>query len=138
MQRMDTFKISKRPYAVDLSSFQTRWTEARWSGKPPKDALPGSWDCFINAVWFRRRRGTTVACVGKLWDIFREKPETVAQYLKVCDTGRYGGRCDGRWDGELYWGAQSPVEIQRHLDLLEPMLENYPEIPQGYDGWYVF
>lgn len=139
MQRMDTFKITKRPYAVDLSSLQARWDESTRNGKP---LVPpsGTWDREVGAVWFRRRRGVTVACIGRLWDIRWEgqKPETAAEFLETCRTGGYGGDCKGRWDGECYWGAQEPEQIQRHLDLLRPMLENYPEIPRGYDGWWVF
>lgn len=50
----------------------------------------------------------------------------------------YGGSCEGRWDGQRYWGAQEPDVMAQHLDLLRPMIVNYPEIPAGYDGWWRF
>lgn len=116
------FAISRRPYAVDLSSLHTS----------------GDSDAQINAVWYRRRNGATVACVGHLWDIQHPLPKDAAEFLARHDDGRYGGRCEGRWDGENYWGAQQPAEIQRHLELLRPMLTAYPAIPDGYDGWWRF
>lgn len=130
MIREDRFLISQRPYAVDLSSLRTS-TNDYPSGRK-------SYSGRIDAVWFRRRRGVTVACVGTLWDIQDEVPANALQFLERHDDGRYGGDCDGRWDGETYWGAGAPDVIERHLVLLRPMLANYPAIPAGYDGWWRF
>lgn len=52
--------------------------------------------------------------------------------------GRYGGTCEGRWDGQNYWGAQKPDVIAEHLALLRPMLANYPAAPSSYDCWWRF
>lgn len=129
MIREDRFLISRKPYAVDLGSLsQYHRTEGSTHAS-----------YRVDAVWFRRRRGITVACIGTLWDIQTDPaPKDVAEFLARHDDGRYGGTCDGRWDGERYWGAQEPDVIASHLDLLRPMLANYPEIPAGYDGWYTF
>lgn len=129
MIREDKFRISKRPYAVDLDSLKVTRTQGGRS----------HW-VKINAVWFRRRPGVTVACVGHLWDLLSEAcPEaSTNDVLAWMNDGRYGGTCEGRWDGESYWGAQRPEEIERHLGLLRPMLENYPEVPPNYDGWWIF
>lgn len=121
MIREDRFLISRRPYAVDLSSLCVDLHR-----------------CTINAVWFRRRSGKTVACVGYLWDYQRPAPADVAEFLRRHDDGRYGGECEGRWDGENYWGAQKPDVIEQHLALLKPMLANYPDAPAGFDGWWRF
>lgn len=122
MIREDRFLISRRHYAVDLGSLDT---------SDPDRA-------HINAAWFRRRAGVTAACVGHLWDIQQPAPADAAGFLARRDDGRYGGTCEGRWDGERYWGAQEPAVIERHLALLRPMLASYPAIPCGYSGWWRF
>jgi len=122
-----SFGISgKRRYAVDHSSLVL---EPSTSGLTP---------ATIRAVWFRRKDRVTGACVGSLWNLFRPAPADVADFLARSTDGRYGGVCEGRWDGTRYWGAQEPGIIEHHLRLLRPMLEIYPEIPPGFDGWYVY
>ncbi|WP_030975190.1 hypothetical protein [Streptomyces sp. NRRL S-1824] len=120
MIREDRFLISRRPYAIDLASLIDGPVSA------------------VTAVWFRRKQGATVACIGNLWDTQRPTPKDVAEFLARHTDGRYGGTCEGRWDGEHYWGAQKPDTIAEHLELLRPMLANYPAIPAGYDGWWRF
>ncbi|MGW2739087.1 hypothetical protein ACWC4D_33420 [Streptomyces sp. NPDC001288] len=122
MRRENRFLISRKPYAVDIQGLRTS----------------GNNTAYLDAVWFRRRRGVTVACVGHLWDIQNPLPKDAAEFLARHDDGRYGGTCEGRWDGERYWGAQAPELIGAHLSLLRPMLANFPAIPPGYDGWWTF
>lgn len=139
MIKMEKFFISKRPYAVNLASFAATWHEPTWRGDPPPNARKGTWNCAINAVWFRRRSGVTAACIGYLWDIRTTEPANSLTFLEGLTDGRYGGTTLGRWDGEGYWGSEVTLEEQnRHLEVLRPMLENYPEIPAGYDGWWRF
>lgn len=121
MIREDRFLISRKPYAIDLTSL--RITEHMVT---------------INATWFRRRSGTTIACVGHLWDIQDTAPADAAEFLARHDNGRYGGTCEGRWDGARYWGAQEPDTMAQHLTVLRPMLAAYPEIPAGHEGWWRF
>jgi hypothetical protein len=135
---MDGFAISKRPYAVDLDSFQAEWHEYTWSGEPPPGARKGTWRCTIQAVWFRRRSGVTVACIGDLWDIQTEEPKTALEMLERHDDGRYGGDTQGRWNGEGYWGNVTLAEQNEHLEILRPMLAAYPAVPPGFDGWWRF
>jgi hypothetical protein len=132
--REDRFLISRRPYAIDLSSLKGEQRE-----REDRILFSGS----VKASWFRRQGGVTRACVGSLglWSHYLterlnlSKPREV---LSVDLDGRYGGDCHGRWDGENYWGAQKPDTIERHLALLRPMLANYPDLPQGFDGWWRF
>lgn len=131
MIREDRFLISNRPYAVDLSSFRVTSENAYPDGRR-------SYWCRVDAVWFRRRHGVTAACVGNLRDLQDERPTDAAEFLDHFTDGRYGGDCEGRWDGDNYWGAGAPDVIERHLALLRPMLANYPAIPDGYDGWWRF
>jgi hypothetical protein len=136
--KMEKFLISKGPYAVDLDSFKAEWHETRWNGEPPPNARKGTWHCTVDAVWFRRRRRETVACIGTIWDICTEAPADVHEFLKGHNDGRYGGNTEGRWDGASYWGTGTLEEQQEHLKILRPMLENYPAVPPSYDGWWRF
>lgn len=129
MIRETRFLISRKPYAVDLTSLRS-------SERDPNK----TWAWYsIDALWFRRRKGVTVACTGSLRTIIDDPaPATAEEFLTRFTDGRYGGDCHGRWDGENYWGAQKPFEIDLHLTVLEPMLANYPTIPAGHDGWWTF
>ncbi|MGW5582838.1 hypothetical protein [Streptomyces sp. NPDC003857] len=129
MIRENRFLISRKPYAIDLSSLQ------RSERDPDK-----TWAWYaVDAVWFRGTKNDPVACLGSLRTIIDDPaPVNVEEFLARFTDGRYGGDCQGRWDGENYWGAQKPLEIDLHLSLLEPMLANYPAVPDGYDGWWTF
>lgn len=130
MKREDKFVMSHRPYAVDLGSL-TNTSDRRF---------------VVSAVWFRRRRGELVACTGYLWDhqgpcLARpdeQYPKDALDFLKRCDTGPYGGTTTGRWDGIGYWGEEVPEIVQTHLEVLRPMLENFPAVPPCFDGWWTF
>lgn len=130
MIRSDRFLISQRPYAVDLASLRT---------SEPRSAHDGSLyvRATLDAVWFRRRQGVTVACIGQLWD-HQAPPADAAQFLAQHADGRYGGNCFGRWDGKAYWGDGDLKIMAGNLAVLRPMLANYPAIPEGYLGWYHF
>lgn len=134
MRRDTRFLISRKPFAIDLSTVTLEASErdgAYW--------LTG--DC--QAVWYRRKSGVTYACLGSLhlWAQWRrEKPDLSSPEAMLGNDldSRYGGDPAGRWDGERYWGSQKPFEQALHLTVLEPMLANYPVIPDGYDGWWTF
>lgn len=131
MIKMEKFLISKGPYAVDLGSLALK--ESR------RDDGTSFWRATVNAVWFRRRRGVTVACIGYLWNYQNEKPVDALAFLKAHDDGRYGGTTLGRWDGAGFWGDGVSLEEQEeYLAILRPMLENYPAVPAGFDGWWRF
>lgn len=138
MIKMSKFLISKNPYAVDLGSFKAVWHKTQWAGEPPPGSPEGVWRCTVQAVWFRRRRGETVASIGTLWKSFTDAPVTALEFLERHVDGRYGGNAVGRWDGDSYWGNVTLDVQQRHLEILRPMLENYPAAPAGYDGWWRF
>jgi hypothetical protein len=129
MIREDKFLISRKPYAINLSSF-------RQSERDPEK----TWAWYtVDAVWFRGRKNEPVACIGTLRDIIDDpEPADAADFLSRFDDGRYGGDCHGRWDGDSYWGNVTLAEQQRHLAILQPMLANYPAVPDGYDGWWTF
>jgi hypothetical protein len=132
MIREDRFLISRRPYAVDLSSLRGD------TAPTPNGRRPSSFDGRINAVWFRRKQGTTAACIGTLWDLQYPTPADATAFLLAHEDGRYGGDCEGRWDGDSYWGNVTLTVQEQHLATLRPMLAAYPAIPAGYDGWWRF
>lgn len=132
MIRDDHFLISRKPYAVDLTTLRGNRMDT------PGGRNPYSYDGRIDAVWFRRRKGVTVACIGTLWDLQHPEPADAREFLTQHDDGRYGGDCHGRWDGSSYWGNVPLAEQERHLAILRPMLANYPAVPPGYDGWWTF
>jgi hypothetical protein len=134
MNRETRFLISRKPYAVDLSTL----TASQWE-RGDQVGLSGS----VDALWFRRRKGVTVACIGslKLWS--HNLPDRVDlldehAVLSADLDGRYGGDCHGRWDGTGYWGAENPDVQEQHLQILRLMLAKYPALPPGYDGWWTF
>ena len=132
MIKDSSFRISRKPYAVDLSTLRGT------SEDTPKGRNPSSYSGVINAVWFRRRSGLTIACIGTLWDHQYPTPVDAVAFLVAHEDGRYGGNCHGRWDGESYWGNVTLDVQNRHLTVLRPMLSNYPKLPPGYDGWWRF
>lgn len=136
MIREDDFRISRRPYAVRLDSLHARFHHIE---RRIGQSKPGYWDCRIDAVWFRRRRGETVAVLGTLWAFQDAEPADAADFLRKHTDGRYGGSAEARWDGTSYWSNQLTLDSDEYcLDILRPMLANYPAIPPGYDGWWRF
>lgn len=124
MIRDDRFVLSRRQFAVDLNSLDTH---------SPRRRLE------VTAVWFRRRRGITIACLGLLWDFQQRTPVDALEFLAAHDDGRYGGDCRARWDGKGYWGIDDRPEAQaENLALLRPMIDGYPAAPRGFDGWWRF
>lgn len=141
MIREEKFLISRKPFAVDLGSLSSESQTVHNAGTEYERHI---YRGRIEAVWFRRKHGTTYACLGslKLWGHnLPRRIEDIEDPVKVLsadlDSGS-GGDCHGRWDGDRYWGAQEPDVIERHLELLRPMLANYPAVPDGYDGWWRF
>lgn len=134
MIRETRFLISRKPFAVDLNTLT-----GSQHPRGDRHAFSGT----ANALWFRRQNGVTRACLGtlKLWSHYLPEPldlDDPHAILSADLDGRYGGDCDGRWDGERYWGAQEPDVIEEHLAVLRPMLNRYPALPPGHDGWWTF
>jgi hypothetical protein len=130
--KVDKFRFSYRPYAVDLST----WTAVS-RGADYQDR--SVWWVGLTAVWFRGPKTAPKACIGRLHAYLTgEAPADAVEALQRMDDGRYGGDCQGRWNGVGYWGAESPDLAAEHMAILRPMLDNFPEIPPGYDGWWTY
>lgn len=134
MMRDERFLISRKAFAIDLSTV---------TGKQHERGDLIAFSGRANAVWYRRQKGVTRACVGTLmlFSHYLPAPLDLADphaILAADLDGRYGGDCHGRWDGESYWGNVTLAEQERHLAVLRPMLTAYPAVPEGYDGWWRF
>lgn len=134
MIRETRFLISRKPYAIDLSTVTGEQHE-----RGDRIAFSGT----ANAVWYRRQNGVTRACLGSLMLFSHYLPEPLDlddphAILSADLDGRYGGDTHGRWDGESYWGNVTLEQQEQHLAILRPMLANYPALPDGYDGWWTF
>lgn len=138
MEKLDKFLIYKKPYAIDLSTIEGSFTRHH-------DQSRVSFHGSARAVWYRRKEGVTRACLGSV-NLFTfsleptcplnlDDPESL---LLANLDGRYGGNCEGRWDGQGYWGSEDPDVMAEHLAILKPMLEEIPSAPEGFDGWYRF
>lgn len=128
MIREEKFLISRAPYAVKLGSFR---------------AIGGArdewWRCTAQAVWFRRKEGTLYAVIGQIWGHLQgAEPTTAEDFLTRFTDGRYGGSAWGRWDGTSFWGNVSLEDQREYLQVLQPMLNNFADVPPGYDGWWTF
>jgi hypothetical protein len=134
MNRETRFLISRKSFAIDLTSI-------RGDQHPLGDRH--AYSGHANALWYRRRKGVTVACIGTLglWSHYLPEPLNLDDPHAILSAdldGRYGGDCHGRWDGTGYWGAEDLDVQQQHLAVLRPMLDRCPVIPDGYDGWWTF
>lgn len=122
MRRVEEFKISQHPYAVDLGSLDRRQTMV-----------------CVTAVWYRRKTGLLSAHIGYLRDYQALDSPSAEEFLARYRDGRYGGECLSRWNGgDLWTCCRSWETAERHKVLLEAMLAGYPAAPEGYDGWWVF
>lgn len=135
MIKLEKFVLSKRPYAVDLSSLRVKeMPRTEHSTREHELHSVG-----LTAVWFRGPKTAPKACIGRLWDyMLGDAPTTAVEALQRMDDGRYGGDCQGRWNGEGYWGAEYPELAAEHMAILRPMLENFPAAPDGFDGWWTY
>jgi hypothetical protein len=123
MIKAQKFRITDRPYAVLLDSYRLDGGAGRGE---------------IDAVWFRRRGGVLAACAGRLRDYQQPRQDTAEGFLKAYTDGRYGGDCKARWDGKTLWCLADEETRLGYREFLVPVLQEYPAIPRGWSGWWVF
>jgi hypothetical protein len=139
VNREDRFVMSHRPYAVDLSSWKRGELNPRHTGEGDPYLHQHQ---TIDAIWFRRKKGVTVAHLGMLWDF--SEADNAADFLRLHNDGRYGGNWIAAWDGERCW-TQNPApktDLDRYAETLDAALTgllNDKATPEGYDdGWWTF
>ncbi|MET9713652.1 hypothetical protein [Nocardiopsis alba] len=71
MHREDRFLISRKPFAINLESLTSEPYKI-W----PDDPKP-RYRNILTAVWYRRRKGLTYACIGTLSKATATPPEDV-------------------------------------------------------------
>lgn len=123
MERTDRFVLSGRVHAVDMASF-----------KLVDESRPQ-----IDVAYFRPKYGKVVAHFGHLWDYQVPSPRSAEEFLARLVDGRYGPRCEARWNGDSLWAPG--VDWDRAAELqgfLAGMLDNYPNPPEGWSHWWRF
>lgn len=157
MIRQEAFLASLALYAVDLSGLSVSdpcrrqrrsETTGQWEIDPE---APPFFRLEVPAVWYRRRKGLDAANAGRLWTFSDDIPRVNKGGAVPRDSarramgfafadGRHGPHNQARWDGEFFWHDPSmPQEhAEKVLAFLREMLAAYPEIPDGFDGWWRF
>lgn len=141
LERLDKFVISKKPYAIDRDSFEVNLASTSGASDPQLVM----WKYKIQAIWFRKRsNGRLAAFSGTLSSLSTNRNGgtewSLEDFIAKFDEARYGGDPWGCWDGKGAWWSKTAAddyELQQELlSEYKSMLENYPNIPDGYDGWY--
>jgi hypothetical protein len=141
MKREDKYLSSHAPYAVDPESFSVveKWaTYTNPDGSSRRGETP-HYSMTIGAVWFRRKAGVLTAHLGTLWDSELARPADWLSWLESFTDGRYGGRCETRYDGNNLWSPETDwPEMQERQVFLQEMLDDFPQIPARHVGWWTF
>ena len=119
IRQRDAFSSSEFFYAINFNSL----VFSRGAGT-------------VDAVWFKRKSGMWAVCSGRLWSRGAAGDETPEGFIRNFD-GRYGGSTEYKWDGTEMWSSDNNFldMIEAHK-VLDPILRNFPNIPDGYTGWY--
>jgi hypothetical protein len=124
-----------------MGSLKVKETFSQWTQPDGsvKVAEKPNYYATMRVIYFKKKGGVLSACVGNLWDWRGDKsPESAEDFLKHCSTRVYGPNLTAKWNGKDLWGQTEISSILYYRDLLDPILKNYPEIPEGYDGWWEF
>lgn len=116
----ERFIPSKKNYAIKWDSF-----------RKIRDNL-----YFVEAIWAFKKKGELYVSSGSL-SSYNSDELTVEQFQENFDN-RYGGGAACTWDGTYMTTQQTLAlsEMVEYSKILDPILANIPEIPEGYDGWY--
>jgi hypothetical protein len=106
----------------------------------------GSW-FVVDAVWFRRKNGRTLAAMGTYHPMVMRRDQepadgTYESWIGAADDNRYGGNHLASWDGAALLctdpPAVPPEVAAERTAFLDAMLKGYPDPPPGHDGWWTF
>lgn len=130
----ERFVPSKKNYAINWDSFTI--TDNR-------ELTPGNFvvSAFADAIWATKKKGVSYISKGVLHSTFYMLPFNhnfgIKEFCEKFDS-RYGGDHVCVWDGEIMT-TKSPIPLQKMVEysqILDPVIENLPNVPQGYEGWY--
>tara|TARA_R110001606_G_scaffold297277_1_gene445035 strand:- start:9333 stop:9728 length:396 start_codon:yes stop_codon:yes gene_type:complete len=121
--KRDKFTPSLKPYAFKPDS-----REFGYGGRT------------LEALWAGRKRGGTIVTLGTYHMTAMDRIErSYEDWLAVADT-RYGGLWQHIWDGEKLLSnpdnTPSLAEADALSERLDAVLQGFPRVPDGWDGWY--
>lgn len=126
IRQRDKFSFSEFFYAIDFSTLRI-------------DAGFGDGHATVKAVWFKKSQGEIAVCTGTLSAYGKpgRRLHDETDFIANFDAGRYGGNTMYKWNGTEMWGYQNNfVKLVEAHGMLAPILEEFPNIPTGYTGWY--
>ena len=129
MLELTNFAISKKLYAIKRDTFVATYSGDTQKGEP-------MYRVSVDAMWFRRKQGIEVISKGKLGDLAVGKEWDIDDFIANVSTARYGGTPFGSWDGYDVIGVTNYEAIVALVKELDPILDAYPDVPVGYEGWY--
>lgn len=152
MIRAARLAVSRPMYAFDPSTWRVhRFDLAQyrtWAGDRPASYADGQpTGGTVRAVWFRRKRGQTVATMGTYnTHVMRSDDYPAsgdyASWVAAADDNRYGGGHEATWDGRVLLNtdppAVTPEVAAARIEFLDAMLRGFPDPPPGFDGWWTF
>lgn len=100
----------------------------------------------VDAVWFRRKAGRTLAAMGcydptVLRDDMEPTDGLYESWITAADDNRYGAHHVASWDGRALLCTDqgvTPAETNRRIEFLTAVLAGFPDVPAGWDGWWTF
>lgn len=113
---------------------------------------PQTWRCnehgqwFVDAVWFKRKSGVLTATMGTYHPFiqpFRDQPTDgrYESWIAAANDNRYGGTHLASWDGDTLLCSDPRVRTEvalARIPFLGAMLNGFPNVPAGFDGWWTF
>lgn len=142
LERLTTFALSKRPLAIDRSTFTAGPQFTANNGRPLTAVR-------VTVLYPRRSRGQLGAHLGEVWDYLPGPAleATLENLIARCQTARYGPSPLARWTPGSLWTPKPVDEAERARlrTILAPALEHLAgpiaareqvDPPSGWDGWY--
>lgn len=118
IRQRDAFSASEFFYAINFDSLKVERNSAT-----------------VEAIWFKKKSGERAVCMGKLWS-YSKGSQNIEDFMRDFD-GRYGGNTEYKWNGTEMWSSDNIfVDMMDAHAILDPILKNFPNIPDGYSGWY--
>lgn len=120
IKQRDKFSMTEYNYALNFDSFRYR---------------DNSNYAVIDAIWFSTKKGLLTVHKGTLNHLDRNLHSVDDFILNF--NGRYAGSTYFKWNGTDIWSSDSNYQkmVAAH-DELDPILQNFPAIPEGYTGWH--
>ena len=125
MIKSDKFTISTRNYAFKEGSLRPYHQSNDWYN--------GWW--VMDVFCYKKKDGKTAACFGQVHVIEKTDNFTEEEFIKKY-RATYGPDMLASWNGADFIGTSNYESIVQYVEKLRPILRNYPEIPNGYKGWY--